>query len=281
LDIETNNEKELKEQLENLDYDVKEIPRGNLLSADYVVKLGSVSSIIEVKTMNDTDDAADQYFSKLKSGDVFQHINIKNTRKNISKAFNQVATSYKNLEANGYKLICIYSNTIDSRIDVRRRIFDFYGVCELFGMRLNQSDFSCNMDFKTCYGFYNSIFLEYKSLGGAIIISPHEKLFLPNLYSEKYQGMIESDFLKPVSISTEWEIYDPIKQEKDGEALILDDEALSVRNNNLVELTDILNHERSQDVIDAKKYLTNKYNYTQLSMEQNRNKSLVIGRDVS
>jgi hypothetical protein len=276
-----NNENELKSELEKLDYKVEVIPRGNTLSADYIVKLGATASIIEVKTMNDTENSADEYFSKLQSGIVFEHVNQKDTRKNVSKAVDQISTSYEDLEANGYKIICIYSNTIDSNIDVKRRLFDFYGGCEFFGMKLNTNNFNLDMDFKFCYGFYNSIFLQYKSLDGAFIMSKSKKIFLPNFYSNKYKDMMESDFFKPVILSSEWEVHDPIKQERDGQALILDNESLSVRNNNIVELTDLHKHERSEDVIKAKNYLERKYHYSQLSMEQNRGKALVLGSSVS
>lgn len=281
LGIEMNNENELKIALENLDYVVDVIPRGSSLSADYIVELGGTQSIIEVKTMNDTDGSADEYFSKLQSEEAFEHVNKKDTRKNISKGVNQINASYEELSANGFKMICVYSNTIDFNIDVRKRIFDFYGICEFFGMRLNQSSSKVDADFKCCYGFYNSIFLEHKSLDGAFIMSKDEKIFLPNFYSKKYKEMLSSSFFVPILLSSKWKVYDPIKQEGNGEILLLDDESLSVRNNNVFELTDLLKHECSQDVIDAKKYLESKYQYIKLCMEQNRGRAFVIGRSVS
>ena len=272
-----NNENMLKNELEKLNYEVDVIPRGNTLSADYAITLGSTKSIIEVKTMNDNESVADEYFTKVESGVVFEHVNTKDTRKNVSQAVGQISSSYKQLDANGYKIICIYSNTIDSNIDVRRRLFDFYGICEFFGIKFDINSLHSDLDFKQCYGFYNSIFLEYQSLDGALILSKNEKLFLPNFYSEKYDSILGSSFLKPILLSPEWQVYDPLKLEKNGGALILDEQSLTVKNHNIVEMSDLIEHERSKEVIDAKRYLQNKYQYTILRMEQNRGRAFVVG----
>ncbi|MGD1458004.1 hypothetical protein [Vibrio harveyi] len=266
-----NLEDEVKNELNSIGFNVIDIPRGNASSADFEVVIGDIKSVIEVKTMNDTPKDADNYFQKLMSGEPFEFVGSKDTRKNINKAFNQINTSYDSISANGFKCICVYSNVMNTFVDIRRRVYDFYGIC----------DFFCFVGYRPifveCYGFYKSVFDIYTDIDCVMLMSKDSKQLLINNRSIRSIELTESEFLKCFQSSDSWSIYDPQKMIKNRKIIYLDDRELAVDNPGNLDISQLLQHENSPSVVKAKIALCEKYGYSQMGMEQNRGRSFVIG----
>ena len=261
----------VKEALEKIGFQVDRIPRGAGNSADFRIEVDGISSIIEVKTMNDSSADWEAYFSKLKSGIPFPHESKKDTRKNIKKASVQVDASYANLNTNGFKGIGIYSNAINSTVDIEMRFRDFYGICEFFCIN------GVKVSFVKCYGFYKSIFDLYSNIDFAVLMSDHRKLFLINTLSPQYSTLLTSKTLDMFEKSREWSIYGKKDCANQHSEIYLNNRELAVGNPGNIHGAELQRHENCPHVIAAKNELCRLHGYSDMVMESNRGGAFVVG----
>lgn len=226
--------------------------------------------------MNSAEPEFEDYMDKLESGIAFEHLGKKDTRKNICHASIQVENSYRACSADGFKFICIYSSVVCTEQDLARRKFDLYGICDFFALKM-QPDFKVACRAIYCYGFYESLFSLYKNIQGVFLFSDAKKYFLPNIYSDEFESLMQSEFLKPIRENENWTLVNPRQEYTSNEAIFLDKEQLRVRREQDSEFQNLLSHENSTEVLAAVSYLKDKYAFDELNMEQGRQRAYVIG----
>ncbi|MEK2156317.1 hypothetical protein WOB92_09885 [Vibrio parahaemolyticus] len=267
-----NLELKVKNRLKSLGFQVDDIPRSNKQTADYLIESKSIKSIVEVKTMNDTDEFSENYFAQLASGKVFEFVGTKDTRKHINKASVQVSNSYDDLAANGFKCICIYSNVMNTAVDLQRRLYDFYGICDFFCF-----DSGFQPSFVQCLGFYSSIFDLYHDVDCVMLLSDNSSNLLLNDNSANFEKLNDSSCFELFEKSESWAVFNPKQLITNSNTISLKNRELAVRNPGNISRSELFQHEMSESVIVAKKELCSSFGFIKMGMEQNRGRAFVVG----
>lgn len=215
------------EFLKSLGFGVTQIERGEDKTPDFLVHRNSASYLIELKTKYSDPAILEEREEVLARGEIFQEETPLARRNRISgvivSAVKQL-NSYVSIE-HDFQLIYLLAN--GHHPDIQMSIFE---NC-LYGTK-DAVDLDSEGGLLPAYFAENSDFYNLReSLDGAIISTASEAKLCLNPYSPRYENFSNSELRN----SFENGVCDPLKQERDGMAFIVDGDVDRRNENDVLE----------------------------------------------
>lgn len=202
--------------LKNLGFNAEIIPTSYKKEADYLVTYENVSALVEVKLKEDAPSLIAEREKVLTNGGIFVADATLGRNETHSKIIQNASKQLKSSsdKEHDFKVLLFIASGINALTKLEQFKDTIYGRTQI----LDQDSKTT----KPCYFFRYSDFFRHQSIDGAIAASIHEKSislsFLLNPFSSKYESLRKSVLLKPFGHA----ITDPEKEEKVGDAYILD-----------------------------------------------------------
>jgi hypothetical protein len=205
--------------LKALGFNAEKIPASYKKEADYLVTYEDVRALVEVKLKEDAPSLIAEREKVLTDGGVFvtdATLGRNETHSNIIKNASKQLKSSSDKE-HDFKVLLFIASGINAPAKLEQFKDTIYGRTQILDQDSNTT--------KPCYFFRYSDFFRHQSIDGAIATSIDDRsislIFLLNPFSSKYESLRKSVFLNPFGLA----ITDPEKEEKAGDAYILDGDA--------------------------------------------------------
>jgi hypothetical protein len=202
----------VKAALEQFGCQVQKIPESTEKTPDFLVEIGAVQYVIELKTKEPNPTRLAEREEELSAGEVHGEVDVVERNNTISRVVRDAAEQLANHHGDPLRIAWLMA--IGPNPSARMELFEatLYGIGSIV-------DMSEKGTLGDCYYFENSDFHRYREhLDGAIISTMKELTFCLNTQSPRYEELKNS----PLAQVLAGAVCDPLARESRGEAYIVD-----------------------------------------------------------
>ncbi|MEW8201963.1 MAG: hypothetical protein AB2697_23090 [Candidatus Thiodiazotropha endolucinida] len=215
------------EVLKSMGFEVEQIETGEGKTPDFLVRDSNSSYLVELKTKYSDPSVLEEREEVLSKGEVFQEETPVARRNRISGVITSAVKQLDSYESESHDFQLIFLLASGHHPDVQMSIFE---NC-LYGAK-NAVDFDGEGGVLPAYFADNSDFYNLRhSLDGTIISTEHQAKFCLNPYSPRYEALSNSELRH----SFEKGVCDPLEQEREGIAFIVDGDVDRTNENDVLE----------------------------------------------
>ena len=206
-----------KKILESLGYEVLPRPTSMKKEADFIVTYGSSRVFVEAKLKSDDVQKTFEKEQTLDQGEVFVSEATLGRNETISGVIRKASHQLRDSQSEDFNVLMYVAIGINARTKRDQIVDTIYGSTKII-------EYMKPPVSKTCFFFRNSDFYRRKECLDAAIVGYYltnnqlEIAIYLNPYSDRYESLKDSEFLRPFGKA----VIDPILLEKSGEAYIPD-----------------------------------------------------------